>query len=504
MQRDIIQRLILLFMCCGALAGCRQAETQKTVSVNQLPEIFPDYTGVTLPPNIAPVNFRIIDAGELNIVRIRGEAGDPIIIRSKRADICIPERKWAGFLQDNKGKTFTITVFTRKQGIWYRYAPVQNTVAEEPIDPWFSYRLIEPSYVNYSILGIYQRCLDNYQTRAIYTTARQDDARNKHCINCHTYKNRSTSDMFFHVRGVYGGTVFVHNDRIEKVNTKTDSTLTACVYPSYHPTLPKIAFSVNETRQTFHSKDIQKVEVVDFASDLVLYDIEKHEVTPILQHTTQFETFPTWSPDGRFLYYCSADFAIPDSITDKEEYTALHHQEIFYDLFRISYDPETGAFGDIDTVLCMSERKCSVSFPRVSPDGKYLMLCISDYGNFSIWHKSSDLYTINLETGTLEFLWNVNSPDVESFHSWSSNGRWFVFSTRREDGNYTRPYFAYFDRNGEAHKPFALPHKRPVYSTELMKSYNLPEFMTAPVTISPRTFDKVIMDKALPATYSGK
>ncbi len=501
MKHHILSRICV---CCllllTSLTACQQ-EARQTTAVNRLPAIMPDYTGTVLPPNIAPVNFRVLEPGNRFFIRITGAQGEPILIRSRKSDIRIPEKPWHALLEANRGGSIDISVFVKNDNQWHRYAVISNDIAEEEIDSYLSYRLIEPSYVNYSILGIYQRCLENYKETPIYTTTRQDDLRNRHCINCHTFQNHSTDEMFFHVRGGLGGTIFVHDGQIEKVNTKTDSTLSACVYPSYHPFLPKIAFSTNETRQTFHSRDIQKVEVVDFASDLVIYDIEKHEIRPILCHTSQFETFPTWAPDGRSLYFCCAQSVLPDSISDQDDYLAYHYQDIYYDLLRIAYDPGTDTFGAVDTVLNMSSRKSSISFPRVSPDGKYILLCISDCGNFSIWHKQSDLYLLNLEDGQLQALWNVNSPETESFHSWSSDGRWFVFSTRREDGNYTRPYFSYFDRSGQAHKPFALPQKKPTQTVGRFKSYNLPELMTEPVGISQRTFDGVITGPAMPAAY---
>lgn len=499
MNRTNIHLLLCSVICLMLAVSC-QENIHRVSVVDHVPDITPDYTSTVLPPNIAPANFRILEEGRLFTVRIKGDNGTPVVIRSKRPDIRIPEKDWKALLQANRGGDITIDVLVLNDSTYYRYKPITNHIAEEDIDSYLSYRLIEPSYVNYSILGIYQRCLENFDVKPVYTTDRQDDLRNKHCINCHTFKQHGTSDMMFHVRGGHGGTIFVHDGKIDKVNTKTDSTLSACVYPSYHPTLNKIAFSVNETRQTFHSANLQKVEVVDFASDLVLYDVDKQEVRHIFDHTPQFETFPTWAPDGKSLYFCSATCAVPDSV-DHMDYLALHYDDIHYDLMRIAYDPDTDTFGKVDTVLVMSDKHSSIAFPRVSPDGKYVLLCISDCGNFVTWHKTSDLYLLNLETGKLSTMMQVNSSESEGFHNWSANGRWFVFSSRRDDGNYTRPYFAYFSKDGVVSKPFALPQKDPMESVKLMKSYNLPELTTEPVRISRRTFDNIIMGEATQATY---
>jgi hypothetical protein len=86
----------------------------------------------------------------------------------------------------------------------------------------------------------------------------------------------------------------------------------------------------------------------------------------------------------------------------------------------------------------------------------------------------------------------INSDDTESYHSWSSNGRWMVVSSRREDGNYTRPFFAHVDEQGRCTKPFVLPQADPEFHRLFMKSYNIPEFMCGPVKYSPQDFAKIL------------
>ena len=151
----------------------------------------------------------------------------------------------------------------------------------------------------------------------------------------------------------------------------------------------------------------------------------------------------------------------------------------------IGFDADTRSFGSkADTLYNARRAGKSVSFPRVSPDGKFLMFTLSAYGNFSIWHKDADLYLAHLHTNQIRPLSALNSNDVESYHSWSSNSRWVVFSSRRTDGLYTRPFIAYIDEKGKAHKPFLLPQKEKDHYTFLMKSYNIPEFISGKVNTS--------------------
>ena len=80
-----------------------------------------------------------------------------------------------------------------------------------------------------------------------------------------------------------------------------------------------MAFSVNNTQQFFHPVDNNRVEVYDDASDVIVYDTEKHEAltTNAIFSKQRFETFPTFSADGKTLYYCSAEAkTMPESFKE--------------------------------------------------------------------------------------------------------------------------------------------------------------------------------------------
>ena len=151
-------------------------------------------------------------------------------------------------------------------------------------------------------------------------------------------------------------------------------------------------------------------------------------------------------------------------------------------------------FGDkVDTLYNAPLHGKSVSFPRISPDGKFLAFTLHEFGNFSIWHKDADLYMVNLQTKQVYPLSEANSDDVDSYHSWSENSRWMVFSSRRTNGLYTRPFIIYIDEKGKAHKPFLLPQENPlVYYKQLMFSYNIPELMVKKVEVSEHEIAKTL------------
>ena len=95
----------------------------------------------------------------------------------------------------------------------------------------------------------------------------------------------------------------------------------------------------------------------------------------------------------------------------------------------------------------------------------------------------------------------ANSNNVESYHSWSSNGKWIIFSSRRTDGVFTRPFIAHVDKDGNATKPFELPSEDPDYHRQLMKSYNIPEFMHGPVKTTPQGIADVLKTNVDPVKY---
>lgn len=120
-------------------------------------------------------------------------------------------------------------------------------------------------------------------------------------------------------------------------------------------------------------------------------------------------------------------------------------------------------------------------FPKASPDGKYLLFTIADYGTFPIWHRETDLYILNLSTETIHECSVANSDRSDTYHSWWSNSHWFVFASKRGDGQYGKPYFTYIDKEGKIYKPFVLPQQDPAHYFHTFKSYNIPELSKSPL-----------------------
>ena len=432
--------------------------------------IFPDYVDVTVPPNIAPLDFSVTDSMEAEsmFAVLEGADGSTVTVDAEDGFFDIPVEAWHSMLDRSKGKSIRVTVVANRDGRGCAYKPFEVNVAADSIDEWIAYRLIEPGYSLWNKLGIYQRNISNFEQRAIF----ENRLSGNNCINCHSFCNRNPEKMLFHLRAANAGTVIVDGNDIEMLDTKTDSTLSALVYPSWHPSGRYVAFSVNRTTQCFHPTN--RIEVYDMASDVVVYDVEAHTIlsTPLTARSDSFETFPTFSADGTTLYFCSADARqVPDSISS-----------LRYSLCSIGFIPEQGRFDEnVDTIIDAVGRDCSISFPRVSPDGRWLVCTVSGYGTFPIWHQDAELLIVDLVGGESRRMDAANSTSVESYHSWSSNSRWMVYNSRRIDGLYSRPFFTYIDEEGVAHKPFVLPQNEKNFYKAFRKSFNIPEMISGPV-----------------------
>lgn len=497
---------IIISILLGTLAQVTMTSCSSTPSVptnyqqeSRVPNIFPDYTDVTIPSNIAPLNFAVNEGAKSIVARFTSTAGEFVYGEDNKA--IIDEAEWKQMLEASKGKDIKVEVFAEIQGQWKAFKPFNIHVAQEEIDAYLSYRLIQPSYVAYEKLILAQRNLTNFEEEVIYDNMLVNTEKDGQCINCHSYQNYKTERMQFHMRQALGGTMIADNGNIKKVDLKTDSTISAGVYPAWHPTLNLIAYSTNKTGQSFHTKDKAKIEVQDTESDLILYDVEKNEVTTIAADENEMEIFPTWSPDGKTLYFGSAHFEyLEDSLAHETE-MIKRYKECKYSIYKMAFNEKTHKFGPREMVYDAAAEGFSATLPRVSPDGRYLYFARGEFGCFHVWHPDADIFVIDLKSNEVRKLENVNSDRAESYPAISSNGRWLTFISRRDDGNYSRAYFAYIDKNGKAHKAFEMPQKDPNFYTFFLRSYNRPEFTVEAVKQRPQDFAAVAKKDAEKATY---
>jgi len=493
-----MKKCVIYLLSTILLAACTAKIPDSAVQADESPSINPDYTDVVIPCNIQPLDFSIVTDGDKFITAVRGENTGEIIVKGR--NVRLNPQRWRKLLSENTGGGLRYSIYVRRDGKWQMLKDFSVHIAPEPIDEYLTYRLLAPSYEFYTAFSIRQRNLSTGEDREVYNNRMHYNPKEQQCMNCHQFQNYRTENWQMHVRQILGGTLIITGDESIKVNLKTKYTMSAGVYPAWHPTDRVIAYSVNRTRQFFHEKNIHKLEVQDQASDLILYDIDSNQVSLIAADTSAFETFPAWSPDGNTLYFSSAQQ--PEIARLPSDSIAICFDKIYYDIVRMDYDRTGKKFTDPETVVDARSMERSALLPRISPDGRYLLYSLGEYGTFHIWHRGSDLWVKNLETGDSYPLDAANSPDADSYHNWSSNGRWIVFTSRRDDGLFTRCYFAYFDTEGHAHKAFMLPPDDLSGRSDRVLSYNIPEFSIEPIRQSLRELSRMIEQDAVKAEFT--
>ncbi|MCF0189820.1 MAG: PD40 domain-containing protein [Marinilabiliaceae bacterium] len=456
-----------------AFTSCVEHPTNVVV-IDAMPVIYPDYVGVTIPASIAPMNFSVEESGlELVDVRVVGSEGGEIHVRGEWADFEICE--WHTLLSQNIGGTLTFNVMAKVNGEWQRYKPFEMIVSDcDMTDYGVVYRRIAPGFETFSTLGMYQRCLATFEESAIIESRAVDGS----CMNCH-YSNRGNPEQFsLHIRGKHGCTIIHNGDEDRYLNTKTSETAGACTYGYWHPEGRYCAYSLNRIYQNFYVGPDKIIEPWDAVSDIAILDTHSDEliVSPLMS-THDFETTPAFSADGRTLFFCKAPYC---------EMPAGYNQ-LHYSLCAVAFDEKRGAFGDsITTILDGDNLGKSISLPRPSYDGRWLMFCMTDYGTTPLNRMESDLYLLDMQTGITRVMDEVNSNESDAYHNWSSDANgWFLFGSKREDHLYSLLYFALVDETGHATKPFLLPQRNPKeYYRENLHSFNAPDFTTRKVELN--------------------
>jgi len=501
----IVAVSVLAVVVLGALAMWRSAAVDfaGAVALNRAPHIRPDYSDAVVPPNMAPLNFLVEEPGTDYAVRVRSEQGRVIDVVSRTPQVEIPLSRWRKLLGANRGRKLYFDVYVRREdGQWTRFEPIVNTIADADIDPYLFYRLMKPIYIVGVNMTIHQRDLRTFEESAVLSNRSFKGG----CINCHTLaphhpdrmilQFRGPDRMTLHSRGDENrrhrsGTIVVRQGKAVKVDTRAlvrtpgsdrgRITESMPAYAAWHPNGRLAAYSANNISQSFHAVGENR-DVFDSESDLALYHVESNTVTttPNISKADRLETFPTWSPDGRYLYFCSTD-PLPRQ----------RYKDVRYDLMRIRYDADSGRWGEVEPVLLAEDTGQSIAEPRISPDGRWLLFCMSDYGSFPAYQPSSDLYLLDLQTRKHQRL-AVNSPRCESWHSWSGNSRWIAFASKRRDGLFARIYLSYVDESGRAHKPVLLPQEDPTFYDRFIKTYNVPELSSAPAPARGRALTGVI------------
>ena len=474
--------LLMALILCACTPRVEQAQ-----KVDKLPAIYPDYT-VTIPANIAPLNFFFPDQ-QVEAVSVTLTCGTDSYTKTARGEKVIFDLSvWKNWTTQHAGQVTEVQVYAKREGKWLQYNTFRWNIVADKIDTYLTYRLIEPGYEVWNNLQIEERNIENFETKILA----DNQLMKGQCMNCHIHGGDQGQYSFFYVRGEGGGTLLNRDGKLSKVTLKNAQMKGATVYGDFHPSGRYGVYSTNVIMPSFHNKDARRLEVYDTTSDLCIADFEQNRMilSPLTADSTKLETFPTFSADGKQIYYCGAE--VQDSLP-------AHVKDLHYSLCRVDFHAETGEWGtQVDTLWNARTEGGSANFPKASPDGRYLLFTRSDYGTFPIWHKEADLYLMDLKTGEVQNLMEANSDKSDTYHTWSHNSRWIAFASKRGDGQYGRVYFAYLDQDGQVHKAFVLPQKNPEKDMLNLKSYNIPDLSTVSMPYDAQSLVKLMDQSAKP------
>ena len=229
--------LLLLAVCC--LAACTPKPGTSVRKAPQQPVIYPDYTDITIPRNIAPLNFLLRDNRcEALQVTIEG-ARHALTLNVKGNKAVFKMADWKELMAESPRLTVTITALIAGQ--WTEYKPFTWQVVSDELDPCLTYRLIEPDYEIFNNLTLRERCVENFDERIICDYQQVGNR----CMNCHTFGHQNPQLSMMYVRGEGGGAVLNQNGMLRKLALKTPEMVSGSVYFGFSPSGRYVVFSTN-------------------------------------------------------------------------------------------------------------------------------------------------------------------------------------------------------------------------------------------------------------------
>ena len=197
---------------------------------------------------------------------------------------------------------------------------------------------------------------------------------------------------------------------------------------------------------------------------------ERHPL-PGADDPNYVQTNGVWSPDSKYVVFARAEAKDPYPADGKMATHANDPNEIQiqYDLYRVPFNEGHG--GKAEPIAGASANGMSNSFPKVSPDGRWIVFVQCHNGQ--VMRPDSQLYIVPSEGGKARRL-NANMYPMNSWHSWSPNGRWLVFSSKSR-GPYTKMYLTHIDEQGNDSPAILIDN-----ATAANRAVNLPEFVNIP------------------------
>lgn len=213
---------------------------------------------------------------------------------------------------------------------------------------------------------------------------------------------------------------------------------------------------------------------------LAWYSHETGQLQPLpgANDSRYVQTDGVWSPDGKYIVFARAEAKVPypDGWRPAEYANDPNETQIRYDLYRVPFNDGKG--GTPERIVGASENGMSNNFPKVSPDGRWIVYVRCRNGQ--LMRPDSQLYIVPFEGGQ-ERRMNCNAALMNSWHSFSPNGRWLVFSSKSRSP-FTQMYLTHLDTQGNDTPAILVEN-----TTAANRAVNIPEF----VNVAPDEFLKI-------------
>ncbi len=471
------------------LARLRSPSTYKDRQPYQSLQIISPEDGAVYPPNLCAPYIEWEDPNNdfwQVVLTVAGKNIDYYVSDSRRWRI--PKKLWKNLQCDNVNQEIQLQVKgINRSGDIQRADKIHASeitrfkISSDPADDYIVYRYVAPPFSSYKTPNIFIRDIREDHSKDFLS------ARRRYCINCHTFSSKSgdTGKLSLQIRSLVSSgqnklPVYVAIYDIDKktgFKVKLPFEIQMTTFMAWSPDGNQLAYSANQKIAAL-KPIIYETQMAGMAtSDIALYDLDENEtyLLPGASDPNMLEIYPCYSLDGENLVFARSP-------------VGLHPAHIHYDLCSLSLKENGEKIAQ--PIEGASNNGRSSYYPHFSPDGKWFSFCQSDGGD--LIRTSSDIYLKNSNLqGEAHCLESNVSYAADSWHSWSSNGKWIVFATKRDSGIYAYLYMTHIDDEGHASPAVPLP-----LSEKINASFNIPEFVAhSPNIRDPNLFDSIRVEQ---------
>jgi len=368
--------------------------------------------------------------------------------------------EFSGLLNDRE---VFITVYSLIHGRTSKSRPVRLVISERPLTDRIVYRLV-PLYftpgdpVAISLLFLHQ----SQPTRLLEVQ--------QSCVGCHAYATGTAVFNCVKKKTRKAVTMIENNQRLNlRHHVFKEFSFVSLSLDGKYAALVK-----NTSGKIIKRKNVgDPFDFVYNSGDIYIYSFESDTLEPLPGASEpQFtEDMPSFSPDGQKVM-----FSRYQAVGKAKKLRAIPSM----DLYEVPFN--SGKGGEATPLPNASANQMHHYFARYTPDGKWISFCRADATKGVFARKDSDIHLLSRADHDVTALSLNKAGTMDSWHDWSSDSRWLIFSSKRDKNQVTALYLSYVDENGKDHPPIKVaddPHRK----------INTPQF--APATLAFETVGNI-------------